>query len=290
MAKLQGLAARIKARKSTPLLAKYGVPIALLLLAIGVCLLPESIDLWPTTEVEPSLKTPGGWMRDVVDEKRRGDLLFDAEQFEPALEFYIRAMNLAVKHHKENSATPDESKLMRSYLSNCLAMTYVQLGKDAEATTWYKRGLEINGDHLELLYNYANLCSRTEKWVAAEGYYRKVLKLKPSFQPAMASLAFVLQQQGALEDSRTLLLDSWDLSKDDPEVAAQLGWQYMAESDSLKALEWFDVAVKMGHEDAKKQRDDIMAAWMKTQEMMAASSQSIGNHESDTMPLADPVL
>ncbi|ETV95657.1 hypothetical protein H310_11076 [Aphanomyces invadans] len=302
---LQGLTSRLKAEeaakkakaKRTKAIA-LGFPVAIVLFAIWLSTLSDDtaslLSNWTARLVDdmvaklnPSPYT--GWLPDVADQKHRGDILVNANHLEPALVYYHKALKLAAEHDRNKSATSDESKRMRAYLANSMAMTYVKLGNDTQASTWYKHGLDVDDNNAELHYNYANLCVRQEKWVVAEAHYRKVLTLKPLYPPAMVSLAHVLQKEGGFAEARTLLVDAWDLDKTDADTAAQLGYQYMIETEVSKALEWFNIAADMGHQEAALQRNELLAAWMRTQERMAASA-SDGAHNGDTMQLPEPDL
>ncbi|RHY11873.1 hypothetical protein DYB25_000022 [Aphanomyces astaci] len=304
-AKPPGLTLRLKdedaAKKAKATRANaviFGIPVAIVLLAIWLSSL--SVDSgsllsdWTRRWVDDLAATlipsqNAGWLPDVADQKQRGDILVEANHLQPALVYYHNALKLAVQHDHNKAATPDESKRMRSHLANSMAMTYVKLGNDTQAATWYKHGLDVDDNNAELHYNYANLCVRQEKWVPAEAHYRKVLELKPLNPPAMLSLAYVLQQEGALDEARTLLLEAWDVDNTDADIAAQLGYQYMAETDVSNALEWLNTAADMGHEEAALQRNELLSAWMRTQEQMTAGATQ-GSHDGDTMTLEEPVL
>ncbi|KAF0715443.1 Aste57867_3353 [Aphanomyces stellatus] len=291
-----GLASRLKAeeaaKKTKASLVKsvtFGIPIAVVLLAFALCFMSNPTS-WDLTTDESTGQSEAGWMNDVLEEKRNGDLLFENEHFEPATKYYIKAMKMAKKHAQDKTTTPEESVLMGTYLANSLGMTYVKIGNDTQATTWYQYGLDLDANHLELNYNLGNLLTRAEKWIDAEKHYRKVHRFKPNFPPAMLGLAYVLQKQGInIDESRTLLLDAWEIEKD-ADIAAQLGWQFMAESDAEKALEWLNVASDMGHVDAANQRNELLAAWLHTQAKMTTTTAGNGHHDGDTIALNEPAL
>ncbi|OQS06550.1 hypothetical protein THRCLA_01412 [Thraustotheca clavata] len=283
MAAIDGLVQRRKAendakRKKHKLAktAAWGVPLAIVLFAIFLSFTHN------VEEMDTNLRLPSGWMKDVAMTMRKGDTYYDSEQFDTAILYYKKAMKAVQIHDKERTTTQEESKLMRSYLFNSLGLSYVQLGNQTQAMTWYEKGLAVNGDHLELLYNYANVCAETKRWLQAEKHYRRAIELKPDFDLAMLSLAYVLQQHEAWDEARSLLFTAWEISKD-KDIAAQLGVQYMIEHNADRALEWLTIAADLGHERAKHQRDELLQIWQKTRESLNKATE-----QGDTIELAEP--
>ncbi|OQR92567.1 hypothetical protein ACHHYP_03498 [Achlya hypogyna] len=282
MPKPQGLAQRLKAqsqaKKKQGWLTKaatFGIPMAFVILAIVLALCSDISDSDPSE----SLRTRSGWMKDVATTKRRGDSYYQSAQYEIAIHHYKTALRTVRAHDEAKITTKDESKRMQAYLANSLGLSFVKLGNQTQAQTWYEKGLSVDSEHLELLYNYANLCVRTQRLLQAEKHYRKALELKPDFDLAMMGLAHVLQQHEAWDEARTLLFTAWEIGKD-KDVAAQLGWQYMSEHNADRALEWLTIAADMGHKEAKRQRDELLVVWQKTREKMAQ-----GADQSDTIEL-----
>ncbi|EQC31287.1 hypothetical protein SDRG_10890 [Saprolegnia diclina VS20] len=274
MSKPHGLATRLKAkddakkRKETLVkTAVFGIPMAIVLVAIVMAFFSDGIEL----DASDSLRAPSGWMKDVATTKRRGDSYYSAEQYDVAIEYYKSALRSVRTHDAEKITTKDETKLMRAYLSNSLALSYGHLGNTTQAESWYEKGLSVDSEHLELLYNYANHLAETKRWLHAEKHYRKAIALKPDFDLAMMGLAFVLQQHEAWDEARTLLFTAWEIAKD-KDVAAQLGWLYLSERNADRALEWLSIAADLGHVGARQQRDELLLVWQKTRESMHKAS------------------
>ena len=135
-----------------------------------------------------------------------------------------------------------------------LAELYRQKKDDDKVITYYRKGLEIAPDNVNILMKIAGFHLKQGNYSEAISNYEKVLEKTSNHLPAMNNLAFLYSEEGKNLDRALELANA--VSKklpDNPDVADTLGWIYVIKKVYSQAEPHLQKAI-----DAKPDNPTIM--------------------------------
>jgi tetratricopeptide (TPR) repeat protein len=117
-----------------------------------------------------------------------------------------------------------------------------------KASIYFKKGLEICPDDIELNYNYGVLLSMIKKGSdEAIRYLQKVLGLKPAHINSRLTLAQLFLTKQRWTTAEKILLDGIELNPEAVEFYKELGELYISRGEQEKALELLRKGISLNH-------------------------------------------
>ena len=104
-----------------------------------------------------------------------------------------------------------------------LAMISQQLGRTADAETYFRRSLQLDQDSVFARYWFGRFLEQLGRLKDAEEYFCSVLDRKPDHAAALGSLGDVLHGQNRLPEAETAFRRSLTIDPDKPHIHNNLG-------------------------------------------------------------------
>ena len=120
-----------------------------------------------------------------------------------------------------------------------LGELYFALGDSGKAITNLQKSLEYNPASVLTVSLLAQQYDRAGQAADAERYYRRWLELEPASIPAQNNLAFLLAENGKLDEALTLATKACQKAGQVAPVSDTLGWVYLKKKMTPSALEIF---------------------------------------------------
>jgi len=194
---------------------------------------------------------------------RRANLYYELEEYDKALEDYARCIEIDPKFLKAyfNRANlyqnlEEYDKALKEY-ARCIeidpkdliaynrrAFLYEELEEYDKALEEYARCIEIDPKDLIAYFNRANLYQNLEEYDKALEEYARCIEIdsdKPYIYFFQAKLYHKLQKY---DKEKQTYQTAIDIDKEDPEGYYYIGLSYLHDSNYLRALRYFNLAIE----------------------------------------------
>jgi len=124
-------------------------------------------------------------------------------------------------------------------------IAYALLGDHTRCEEAMRAALDGGSAEPETYHTLSVALYKQEKYAEAESFARQVVQMKPDFVKALLNLGLILQAQARLEDALQIYARANQLDPGNAVIAFKIGVIYKNLGNFAKAVELFDIAMKM---------------------------------------------